>query len=53
MALRCNIDYGDIQKIESGKVNITILTLKELAKALELPPNKLLDFDGINLSEIR
>ena len=48
MALRCNIDYGDIQKIESGKVNITILTLIELAKALEIEPKLLLDFTSIN-----
>jgi transcriptional regulator with XRE-family HTH domain len=44
MALRCNIDYGDIQRIEAGKVNITLLTLLELAKALELPPKELLDY---------
>ena len=50
MALRCNIDYGDIQKIESGKVNITILTLIELAKALELPPKDLLDITGLDLT---
>ncbi|MGF7079736.1 helix-turn-helix domain-containing protein [Mucilaginibacter sp. UYCu711] len=47
MALNCNIDYGDIQKIESGKVNITILTLRELAKALEIEPKLLLDFKGM------
>jgi transcriptional regulator with XRE-family HTH domain len=47
MALNCNIDYGDIQKIESGKVNITILTLRELANALEVEPMLLLDFKGI------
>lgn len=50
MALRCNVDYGDIQKIESGKVNITILTLIELAKALELPPKDLLDITGLELT---
>ena len=44
MALRCNIDYGDIQRFEIGKINITLLTLIELAKALEIPPKDLLDF---------
>jgi transcriptional regulator with XRE-family HTH domain len=44
MALRCNIDFGDIQKFESGKINITLLTLIELAKALEAEPKELLDF---------
>ncbi|MBB6108702.1 transcriptional regulator, XRE family [Mucilaginibacter lappiensis] len=47
MALNCNIDYGDIQKIESGKVNITILTLIELANALDVEPKLLLDFKGV------
>jgi transcriptional regulator with XRE-family HTH domain len=47
MALNCNIDYGDIQKIESGKVNITILTLIELASALEVEPKILLEFTGL------
>ena len=44
MAVRCNIDYGDIQRYESGKINITLLTLVELSKALEVPPKDLLDF---------
>jgi len=46
MAQLCNVDYGDIQKIESGKVNITFLTLRELAKALDEAPHKLLEFEG-------
>ena len=44
MVLRCNIDYGDIQRFEIGKINVTLLTLIELAKALEIPPKDLLDF---------
>lgn len=44
MALRCNIDYGDIQRFESGKINITLLTMIELAKALEVEPEELLNF---------
>lgn len=47
LAQQCNIDYGDIQKIESGKTNITVLTMIELAKGLELPPKDLLDLPGI------
>jgi hypothetical protein len=38
MALRCNIDHGDIKKFKSGKINVTLLTLIELAKALEAEP---------------
>ncbi|EHQ30932.1 helix-turn-helix domain-containing protein [Mucilaginibacter paludis] len=45
MALRCNVDFSDIQKIESGKVNITVITLIELAKALEVEPMELLNFN--------
>lgn len=41
----CTIDYGDISKMENGKINITILTVQELAEALEVKPRKLLDFD--------
>lgn len=44
MALRCNIDHSDIQRFESGKVNITLLTLIELARALEMEPRELADF---------
>ncbi len=44
MALHCDVDFGDIQKIENGKINITLLTLIELAKALEAEPKELLDF---------
>ncbi len=45
LAQNCNIDYSDISKIEKGKANITMLTLLELAKGLEIHPKKLLDFD--------
>jgi transcriptional regulator with XRE-family HTH domain len=41
----CTIDYGDISKMEGGKINITILTVVELADALEVKPKKLLDFE--------
>ncbi len=44
MALHCDVDFGDIQRIENGKTNITLLTLVELAKALEIEPKDLLDF---------
>ena len=44
MGTRCNIDYSDIQKFESGKINITLLTIIELAKALDVEPKELLNF---------
>ncbi|SDF81579.1 transcriptional regulator, XRE family [Mucilaginibacter pineti] len=58
MALLCNLDYADIKHFESGKVNVTLLTILQLAKALEIEPKELLDFRKdhdksplINLSE--
>jgi len=44
MALRCNFDYSDIQRAEGGKINITLLTIIELAKALDVAPKELLNF---------
>ena len=38
-----NIDYKYYQRIETGKVNITIKTLYKLSKSLKINPNSLLD----------
>lgn len=47
LAQNCNIDYSNISKIEKGteKANITMLTLLDLAKGLDVHPKKLLDFE--------
>jgi transcriptional regulator with XRE-family HTH domain len=45
LAALCNIDHSDIAKMEKGGVNITILTIRQLAHALELHPKKLLDIE--------
>ncbi len=45
LATQCNIDHSAIARIEKGEKNITILTLMELAKGLEIHPKKLLDLD--------
>tara|TARA_R110002050_G_scaffold54303_1_gene122899 strand:+ start:344 stop:625 length:282 start_codon:yes stop_codon:yes gene_type:complete len=45
LAIRCNIDYSDISKIEKGKRNIQLSTIFELAKALSVHPKELFDFD--------
>lgn len=45
LASLCAIDHSHISKIERGQKNITILTIKELAAALEVKPRKLLDFE--------
>jgi len=44
MSLLCNVEYADIQRYEAGKLNITLLSIVELAKALEIDPKELLDF---------
>ena len=44
LAAACNVDHSDIGKIEKGEINITLLTLLELAKGLEIHPKKLMDF---------
>jgi transcriptional regulator with XRE-family HTH domain len=45
LAALCNVDHSDIAKAEKGQTNITILTLRELAQALEVHPKKLLDLE--------
>lgn len=45
LAALCNVDHSVIAKIEKGEINITILTLVELAKGLEVNPKKLVDFE--------
>ncbi len=49
VSYRCNLDYSKISKIEKGEVNITFVTLIELAKGLEVHPKELLDIDFENL----
>jgi len=46
MASLCNVEYADIQRYENGKLNVTLLSIVELAKALEVEPKDLLDFFG-------
>lgn len=41
----CNVDHSYIAKVERGEKNITILTVLELATALEVKPRRLLDFE--------
>ena len=45
LALRCDVDYAKISKIENAKANLLLTTLFELAEGLYIPPKKLLDFD--------
>jgi transcriptional regulator with XRE-family HTH domain len=44
LALACDTDKQNISRIEQGKVNISMITLKKIADALNLPVKDLLDF---------
>lgn len=45
LSYNCALDESNISKIEHGKFNITLATIVELAKGLDVPAKKLLDFD--------
>lgn len=44
LAGRCDMDRQNMHKIEKGMINISMLTLKKIADALNIPPRELLDF---------
>lgn len=41
LSYECSIDFSDIGKIERGEINVTLLTIVQLAKALAVPPDEL------------
>jgi DNA-binding XRE family transcriptional regulator len=43
-----NIEYSQISRIELGKINTTINTANEIAKALEIDVKELFDFKSEN-----
>lgn len=45
MASRCNVEHSDIKRYEDGQVNLSLIKIIELAKALEIPPCELLKFE--------
>ena len=44
LSYECTIDFSDIGKIERGETNPTLLTILQLAKALQVPPDELLRY---------
>ena len=50
LAMLCNFEKASMSRIESGRTNITVLTLKKIGKSLDV---HLVEFfnDGIFLSE--
>lgn len=43
LEIETGIDNGKISKMESGEINITLVTFLKLAKALQIGPNLLLE----------
>jgi len=46
MATQCNIDFSNLRKIEQGKLNVTLITILELAKGLDVPASELLNYQN-------
>lgn len=44
LGFRCEIEKSNIRRIESGRTNPTILTLKKISAGIEIPLNELLNF---------
>lgn len=44
LAQRCDIDHSNLNKIEKGKINISLNTIAELSKGLSIHPRDLFDF---------
>ncbi len=45
IAKGCKLDDSDISKYAKGRINITLSTIMELAKGLNVHPRELFDFD--------
>jgi transcriptional regulator with XRE-family HTH domain len=38
----CSIDHSDLSRMETGQINLTIITVAELARALDVSISKLM-----------
>lgn len=45
VSYNCSLDNSNISKIEQGNFNVRLSTIIELAKGLDVPPKRLLDFE--------
>ena len=52
LAETCQIEKANMSRIESGKTNVTVLTLWKIGKALNLPVAELLMGSEINSEEL-
>jgi transcriptional regulator with XRE-family HTH domain len=44
LALRSNLEYSQVQRIEKGKVNLSLTTIMAIADGLDVHPRNLLDY---------
>lgn len=44
LAAKCNIEHADITRYEKGEINLTLKSIIELSKGLEVPLKELMDF---------
>jgi transcriptional regulator with XRE-family HTH domain len=44
VAARCELAHSTISAIETGQLNVTLLTMIQLSKGLDVPASKLLEF---------
>ena len=44
LALRCDVEYADIKRYENGEINLTLITVTELAKGLGIEVKELMDY---------
>ena len=47
LAIQCNFEKASMSRIEAGKTNITILTLRKISNALEIEMNEFLKLDNV------
>lgn len=51
LSQRCDIDFADLNRIEKGLRNITLLTAMELCRGLDIHPKELFEFEMPEKSE--
>ncbi|RDY57840.1 helix-turn-helix domain-containing protein [Flagellimonas nanhaiensis] len=45
LAQRCDVDHANLNKIEKGTINISMNTIYEISKGLDIQPKELFDFE--------
>ena len=45
LAYRCDFEKSNMRRIEAGRTNPTMLTIRKICKALDMPLKKFFDFE--------